>query len=300
MKDLPFDRLTEALNRVGGGWATPVAQKPDGAQARAGRVSHYRSSNGSRRAHIKVYLASTEDDDKEDIKQASPERLARLKERFEAITAHPEIAAVPILDMSLHEEALIVVMEQYTPLSQVFGAGTQLPDVRAANALRELNTNEEWLHFDICPKNVAIDNEGRCFYLDLESVYLIGAGGADISTPMLKVHRTPEELRARLHKEIQSGGVVSRDLAVEFQNYQLARLALEIHFDQSLVGHNPAHMRTQIPANVAQGEFPSCFDTFFADGTAPAPLVLATQLESVPSTSESAPSSAQSSVGDQA
>jgi hypothetical protein len=129
-----------------------------------------------------------------------PARLARIYDRLNLAAAHKVIPLVPIFHLELHSAtgALILGMKRLRKIGDMIDAG--LAEVSlAANFLQRIGPIEvsgyEWCHFDICPQNTGVDENGDTWLMDPESLYIeAAAAGIEVSYPACKDARVPNRL----------------------------------------------------------------------------------------------------------
>ena len=241
------DDIENALAGIGSDWEPLDWLPAEGAMAIAGLAIHCRATSPTMTVHVKVYLPVGPNDPPPNKKRGSPERIARLHSRFQELEADNAIATVPIRALHQVHGALIVVMEAVTIIKQLFADDANTLRTETPRALRDLDTKERWLHFDVCPKNVGRSSDGNFCYLDLESMYRIGEKGAVVSDELTKVYRIPSELLAELAAELGSTDGLSPDLAARFQGHQLGRLAMDMVAGNELIGADVSSLAKQDP-----------------------------------------------------
>ncbi|WP_157595335.1 hypothetical protein [Plesiocystis pacifica] len=139
-------------------------------------------------------------------------RLERVAKRL-CMAKVAQIPIVRILSVDLWEgeglSGLLIGMEQVTPLmSQIRAGETGRND--SVQVLRSLRSSEfgNWVHFDICPRNVGRRTSGEFVAIDLESLYLGdgGQGVIDVSYPAFKHDRVPRHV-LRMCGKVSQGGM---------------------------------------------------------------------------------------------
>lgn len=237
--------IEKALLDVGSEWGTLEWLEAQGAMAIAGLALHCRVSSPKLSVHVKIYLRAEPHGDSSYLRQGSVERIARLHQRFQELMKDDEIENVRIRGLRYSDDGLIVIMDHVTIIESLFDQDPEGLRTEVSRALRELDTHQLWIHFDICPKNVGRTSEGTYCYLDLESIYRVGESRVPVSEPLTKLHRIPGELIQLLATELNASGGLSPELAERFQNHQLARLAMDMFAGDELEGADVEEILTR-------------------------------------------------------
>ena len=157
------------------------------------------------------------------------ERLKRLCERLQFISKlGSALPLVPLLEVKLTEKGLLIAMEEVRPLHEIIergeGYGLSLQLLRDLDP--EVDGRVPWLHFDICPLNIGVLQDGRCVLIDVESFYLEEGQGYDVSVPAWKSFRAPHFLREEVESKLAKGGA-DRQLAISKVSFEIALAAAE-------------------------------------------------------------------------
>ena len=228
--------IEQALLDIGADWGPVEWLAAEGAMAAVGLAVHCRATSPDLSVHVKIYLHAESHGPSDYLRQGSAERIGRLFERFEELKDDDGIATVRIHGLHKSDDGLIVIMDRVTLIESLFDKDPDGLRADTPRALRELDTHQMWLHFDVCPKNVGRTQGGDFCYVDLESIYRVGERKVVVSEPLTKEHRIPSQLVAELVADLGSGDGLSRELAERFQNHQLARLAMDMCAGNELVG----------------------------------------------------------------
>lgn len=187
-------------------------------------------------------------------------RLARLKDRLLALRAlETSIPLVPLLDVQLTEEGLLIAMEEVTPLQSLIERG--LAYDLSVRLLRDLDPEKpgapRWLHFDICPQNIGVLSSGRCVFIDVDSMYLEDQERFDVSAFVWKPFRAPQQLEDEVAEGCRAQDI-GRDIANRKVRFEVALAAAECilgpipprrsHFDQTALDTWGASADTDDPA----------------------------------------------------
>ena len=126
-------------------------------------------------------------------------RLKKLCERLVRIQGYQFIPLVPLVAVHIVDATggLLIAMEPVTTLHDVIRSGTA-DHAMAAAVLRDLGPNERegvsWCHFDVCPKNIGMRDNGSFVFIDVESIYLAEGDHYVVSLPAWKRPRAPKAL----------------------------------------------------------------------------------------------------------
>ncbi|EKR65767.1 hypothetical protein LEP1GSC036_2634 [Leptospira weilii str. 2006001853] len=97
---------------------------------------------------------------------------------------------IPIVDLAElkfleNDSALLIVMDLLTPLKQLIEEG-KISKSKVREFIRVFaNTNEEkldWIHFDLCPKNLGVNSKNEFRLIDLDSFYKAKEGKFEVKT----------------------------------------------------------------------------------------------------------------------
>lgn len=140
-------------------------------------------------------------------------RLATLHEHAKSIPS----ARIYFFDRS--EASLCLVMEKVLPISKVLTANGNI--ALACKVLSDLSPVPDedgrfhWVHFDICPDNVAVRSDGCVCLIDLDSFFFSDdAGEFDIAVPLCKIWRTSRRIREEMGNQ-PSATVLARRQELE-------------------------------------------------------------------------------------
>lgn len=228
--------IQHVLFEIGSGWGPVEWLPPDGAMAKVALALHCRATSPELSVHVKIYLPAEPHGTSDYLRQGSAERIARLYQRFQELMTEDEIESVPIHALHHSDDGLIVVMDRVTLVESLFDQDPDGLRAETPRALRELDTHQRWLHFDICPKNVGKTSGGTYCYVDLESLFRVGEVNVPVSETLSKWLRVPPDLQQELATELIADNGLSPELAERFQNHQLARLAMDMFAGNELAG----------------------------------------------------------------
>ena len=278
MAGLTISDIENALRTIGDGWGPLEEVTMGGMMENYGLALHYRARSPELSVHIKVYLPSGSGESLGHQRTGSPTRHARLRGKFESLQSNQGVSTVPIRLITFLCDCLIVVMDKVSSVGELLEHDTLAAQADAPTALRQLDTRGRWMHFDLCPDNVGRASDGQYCYIDLESVYEVGESGSVVSEPVTKVERLPDNLRSELEQQFTSKGGLSAEFAERFQNYQLARLAMDMCAGRILRGANISSLADTAPLN--RSFWDRHFVSLAAQDAAPSPSELADAIES--------------------
>ncbi|KXZ29348.1 hypothetical protein AYB33_17460 [Leptospira santarosai] len=154
---------------------------------------------------------------------------ARLTRIYEDLTkaALPE-REIPIVDLVElrflnNNSALLIIMEALIPLRELIEKG-ELSRTNVGEFLRSFSKTKggkhDWIHFDICPKNLGLNSKKEFRLIDLDSYYEAKEGKFEIKTLAYK----RVNVMKQLNDEIFAGSVGK----VEFTNALIKKFRLEV------------------------------------------------------------------------
>lgn len=149
-------------------------------------------------------------------------RLRRLKELGKTIPL------VPLLSLQLAECGLMIAMLEVQPLQDAIEGGEayNLSERVLTDLDPETEGVTEWLHYDICPRNIGITSDRRCVLIDVESFYIKSTDRFEVSVPAWKRFRLPVTLAEEVD-ERQVVGEMFSEIAVRKVRFEVALAAAE-------------------------------------------------------------------------
>jgi len=162
-----------------------------------------------------------------------PDRLLRLKQRFERVQSlGARVPAVPILDVRLlgSDGILFTAMEPVRVLEEAIKAapGVELAQSVLTALSPALSSELPWLHYDICPNNAGLLEDGCVVLIDLESLYLDVRDMSPITVLAHKGFRDPAGATARIHNATSASDRHAG--AIQKLLFNIALLAAECRF----------------------------------------------------------------------
>lgn len=190
--------------------------------------------DGGQPAFIKYIVAATGSAGSSTQSLAGEERLERIAERLRAISdAGNNIPIVRLLEVRLIEDTggLLIAMEAVRPLHDLIVEGRS--DVGTAIAVLEAldppRSPVDWIHYDICPRNVATRTSGEIVLIDVESVYLAPTPASvfNVSVPGWKPFRAPLALVRQVLEAQAASPILPSALARRKHSYEVLLTATE-------------------------------------------------------------------------
>ncbi|HEY2383962.1 MAG TPA: hypothetical protein VGK48_22525 [Terriglobia bacterium] len=157
------------------------------------------------------------------------DRLKGVFDRLVSLQAFGlAIPLVPLFEVQLKAEGLLVAMEELEPLHDIIKRGEAYS--LSLKILEDLDPEKDkgpsWLHFDICPMNIGVLANGRCVLIDVESFYLEKDDVFQVSIPAWKPFRAPQDLVDKVQDQLATGSV-DKSTAYLKQRYEIALAAAE-------------------------------------------------------------------------
>lgn len=178
----------------------------------------------------------------------APERLRGIEKRLIDVQKRQQMMpVVPILDVRIIDDSILVqTLESVTPVRSLVQTGQG--NIQLALAiLRDLainytNTEDAWIHLDICPANIGRRSNGRIVFIDVESCFLGASSGFPVSRILSKIHLQPEAILDSVVNEFRESGsrFVGVNSAVRKYEHEVALVAAEVSFGMPISFHgNP-------------------------------------------------------------
>ena len=282
------DRLRRYL--PGGEWTDLVIIDSAGGMMEGLGTVHATATyvrDGGRPAYIKCIRQRGESAGVETKVIAGPKRLERLAERIGDLKATKAMPVAEVLSVDLAQDlpALVVAMERVVPLVTMIQEGAVSRET-AVQLLRALASSQckDWIHFDICPKNVGVSATRGVVFIDLDSLYPVGAN-INISVPAFKPHRASPAVYAKCVDVAIGNGNYDRSFLSQKHDAELLLLAAEcclgLYAEDSLTEESVDEWVDSSHASDAEKEFWRKELKTLANGTKPDPIATAKRLEAL-------------------
>jgi hypothetical protein len=214
-----------------GEWSDIEVRTPTGLMADREWAAFARARwlrGGGREAYLKFMVPAGSDAGPSSIYVTASDRLRRLHDRLLQLQAVGDaIPLVPLLVVQYMDRGLLIAMELITPLQTLVEEG-RARDF-SLRVLRNLDPGlgkPQWLHFDICPKNIGVLANSRCVLIDADSMYLEEAGHFGVSTFVWKPFRATASLLDEVNQGIRARSI-GADLARRKVEFEVALAAAE-------------------------------------------------------------------------
>lgn len=201
---------------------------------------------GGRRLFLKCIFPASESAGPTSVLMTAAPRLSRLENRLRRLQqVQARLPIVPILEVQRLPgiDALLIAMEPATPLDSLIDGGTAGPEL-AIKLLRSLHVSEsvDWHHFDVCPSNLGICDNGDVVLLDVDSLFLDDHGRFAVSLAIWKPFRSPPKVKNAVAEDMERLAMhLERATAVRKYSFEVALAAAECsigrlpQFDQATI-----------------------------------------------------------------
>lgn len=185
---------------------------------------------GGREAFLKFLLPAGDQAGPDTQLVLSESRLGELKVRLELLQAMDEtVPLVKLLRVEQIANGLLIAMDFVTPLNDLIDEGRSRDF--SLRLLRDLDPEKvvplRWLHFDICPLNIGVSKNGKCVFIDPESMYPIEESEFELSVPAWKPFRAPKSLADAVFDALGAERCIDQPLAIKKMRYEISLAAAE-------------------------------------------------------------------------
>lgn len=170
------------------------------------RAVHVRS--GGTPAFLKILPCATDSAGPQTQDALAADRLRRLEQRLKSVASEGErIPVVRMLEVRLAEgeEYLLIAMERLEMLQSRLERGQACLSLAIRLLKRLAPEDASWVHFDVCPRNIGVDDTGVPWLIDPDSVFLLDDGGVRASGLFCKPFRAVQSVFRRVVESQRSG-----------------------------------------------------------------------------------------------
>lgn len=187
-----------------------------------------RIRDGGKRAFIKFIVSAGSHAGDTTLLVTSRDRLGDLFGRLRRIQQMGDaVPIVSLLEIKHSDAGLLIAMEEVTPLINRIDRGEAYHlSTRVLSDLDPDASANGWHHFDVCPNNIGVREDGQCVLIDVESFYLESNGGYNVSVPAWKPFRTPSGLERDVQVQL-AAGEFDRQLGTRKLRFEIALAAAE-------------------------------------------------------------------------
>ena len=187
-----------------------------------------RIRDGGKQAFIKFIVSAGSRAGDTTLLVTGGDRLKDLFGRLKGIQQMGDtVPIVSLLEIKHSDTGLLIAMEEVTPLMNLIERGEAYN--LSTKVLSDLDPDASatgWHHFDVCPNNIGVLQDGRCVLIDVESFYLEAEGKYNVSVPAWKPFRAPSGLERDVQVQL-AAGELDRSLGTRKLRFEIALAAAE-------------------------------------------------------------------------